>query len=93
MSYGLGRLQSLSAVLSRLLEARGYLEGQPADLEQLVGEVDALAAKVKQRRDAALVSLLVDDLGKVTNLAQTSEHASCSSSSPRRNGSGCSRSR
>ena len=69
MSYGLGRLQSLSAVLSRLLEARGYLEGQLADLEQRVGEVDALAARVKQRRDATLVSLLVDDLGKVTNLA------------------------
>jgi hypothetical protein len=40
---------------------------QPADLE-LVREVDALAAKVKQRRDDAFVSV-VDDLGKVTNLA------------------------
>jgi len=67
MSYGLGRLQSLTAVLSRLLEARGYLLGQPADLE-IVREVDALAAKVKQRRDAAFVPL-VDDLSKVTNLA------------------------
>jgi hypothetical protein len=55
------------AVLSRLSEARGYLLGQPADLE-IVREVDALAAKVKQRRDAALESL-ADDLGKVTNLA------------------------
>ncbi|HLL52014.1 MAG TPA: hypothetical protein VK447_00625 [Myxococcaceae bacterium] len=67
MSYGLGRLQSLSAVLSRLSEARGYLEGLPGDLE-IVPEVDALAAKVKQRRDGAILSL-VDDLGKVTNLA------------------------
>ena len=67
MSYGLGRLQSLSAVLSRLSEARGYLEGQASDLE-IAREVDALAAKVKQRRDDAFVSL-VDDLGNMTNLA------------------------
>ena len=48
MSYGLGRLQSLSAVLSRLSEARGYLEGQPADLE-IVPEVDALAGSPGDR--------------------------------------------
>jgi len=69
MTFGLGRLQSLMAALAHLLDARGYLMGmqQPADLE-LVREVDALAAKVKQRRDDAFVTL-VDDLGKVTNLA------------------------
>jgi hypothetical protein len=57
------------AVLSHLLAARGYLLAmqQPSDRE-LVREVDAAAAKVKQRRDEAFVSL-VDDLGKVTNLA------------------------
>jgi hypothetical protein len=57
------------AALSHLLDARGYLMGiqQPADLK-IVREVDVLAAKVKQLRDAAFVSL-VDDLGKVTNLA------------------------
>jgi len=71
MTYGLGRLQSFMAALSHLLDARGYLMGlqQPADPDlEIVREVDALAAKVKQRRDAAFVSL-VDDLGKVTNLA------------------------
>jgi len=71
MTYGLGRLQSVMAALSHLVDARGYLMGlrQPADPDlEIVREVDALAAKVKQRRDAAFVSL-VDDLGKVTNLA------------------------
>jgi len=71
MTYGLGRLQSFMAALSHLLDARGYLMGlqQPAEPDlEIVREVDALAAKVRQRRDAAFVSL-VDDLGKVTNLA------------------------
>ena len=50
MTYGFGRLQSLMAALSHLLDATGHLMGiqQPADLE-IVREVDALAVKVKQR--------------------------------------------
>jgi hypothetical protein len=69
VSFGLGRLQSLMAALSRLVEARGYLLGteQAADLE-IVRQVEAIAAKVEKRRDAALLSV-ADDLGKVTNLA------------------------
>jgi hypothetical protein len=69
MSYGLGRLQSLLAVLSRLTEARSYLLGteQAADLE-IAQELDGVAAKVKERRDSLLMAIS-DEVGKLTCMA------------------------
>jgi hypothetical protein len=67
MSNGLGRLQSLTHALSRLLEARVYLEsGDDPAAHALASEVQASAVKARTLRDAVFASL--DESGHMTGL-------------------------